>query len=157
MCLIIPYYYKKKIEDEINWIMKIKGPFMKVMPFNEAVKHPLFKPNFVIEKKIYSFFFQYPYYSNSTTFHDSHEILWGDYHFTQFQVWKLVYYYFGVFFSFLCLLLAYSFSLVISPKKKKNHYSWGGWLGHARMNIYILVSFQSLKTILWWANPRGSL
>jgi hypothetical protein len=37
--------------------MKIKGPFMKVMPLNEVVKHPLFKPNFDIGKKIYSFFF----------------------------------------------------------------------------------------------------
>jgi hypothetical protein len=37
--------------------MKIKGPFMKVMPFNEVVKHPLFKPNFDIGKKKNSFFF----------------------------------------------------------------------------------------------------
>jgi hypothetical protein len=43
MCLI-PYYYKK-VEDEINCIMKIKGPFMKVVSLNEIVKHPLFKPN----------------------------------------------------------------------------------------------------------------
>jgi hypothetical protein len=26
MCLIVPYYYKK-IEDQRNFIMKIKGPF----------------------------------------------------------------------------------------------------------------------------------
>jgi hypothetical protein len=45
--LIIPYYYKK-FEDEINCIMKIKGPFMKIMSLNEVVKYPLFKPNFNI-------------------------------------------------------------------------------------------------------------
>jgi len=28
--------------------MKIKGLFMKVMSLNEAIKHPLFKPNFDI-------------------------------------------------------------------------------------------------------------
>jgi hypothetical protein len=44
MCLIIPI----TIEDEINYIMKIKGPFMNVMSLNEAIKHPLFKPNFDI-------------------------------------------------------------------------------------------------------------
>jgi hypothetical protein len=48
MCLIIPYYYKKKYEDEINCIMILKGPFMKVMSLNEVVKHLLFKPNFDI-------------------------------------------------------------------------------------------------------------
>jgi hypothetical protein len=47
MCLIAPYY-NKKIEDEIYYIMKIKGPFKKVMLLNEVVKHPLFKPNFEI-------------------------------------------------------------------------------------------------------------
>jgi hypothetical protein len=47
MCLIVPYYYKK-IEDEIKYIMKIKGAFMKVVSLNEVVKHPLFKPNFDI-------------------------------------------------------------------------------------------------------------
>jgi len=47
MCLIVPYYYKK-IEDEINCIMKIKGPIMKVVSLNEDVKHPLFEPNFDI-------------------------------------------------------------------------------------------------------------
>jgi hypothetical protein len=47
MCLIIPYYYKT-IEDEINFIMKTKGQFMKVMLLNEVVKHILFKPNFDI-------------------------------------------------------------------------------------------------------------
>jgi len=47
MCLIVPYYYKT-IKDEINYIMKIKGPFMKVMSLNEVVKHLLFKPNFDI-------------------------------------------------------------------------------------------------------------
>jgi hypothetical protein len=44
-----------KIEDEINRIMKIKGPFMKAMSLNEAIKHPLFKPNFNIEILFYSF------------------------------------------------------------------------------------------------------
>jgi hypothetical protein len=43
----MPYYYKK-IKDEINCIMKIKGPFMKAMLLNEVIKHPLFKPNFDI-------------------------------------------------------------------------------------------------------------
>ncbi len=47
MCLVIPYYYKN-IQDKINCIMKVKGPFMKVMSLNEAMKHPLFKPNFNI-------------------------------------------------------------------------------------------------------------
>ncbi len=37
-----------KIEDEINCILKIKGPFMKVMSLNETIKHPSFKPNFDI-------------------------------------------------------------------------------------------------------------
>jgi hypothetical protein len=36
MCLIIPYYYK--IEDEINCIMKIKVPFMKIVSLNETIK-----------------------------------------------------------------------------------------------------------------------
>jgi hypothetical protein len=45
MYLIIIYCYKK-IKDEIICIMKIKGPFMKVMSLNEVVKHPLFKPKF---------------------------------------------------------------------------------------------------------------
>jgi hypothetical protein len=54
MCLIIPYYYEK-IEDEIKCIMKIKGPFMKVVSLNEVVKHPLFKPNFDIGIFLYSF------------------------------------------------------------------------------------------------------
>jgi hypothetical protein len=55
--------------------MKIKGPFMKVMSLNEVVKHPLFKPNFDIGIFFDSFnFFQYPYYSISTTFHDSNAI-----------------------------------------------------------------------------------
>ncbi len=47
MCLIVPYYCKK-FKDEINYIMKIKGPFMKVVLLNEVVKHHLFKPNFDI-------------------------------------------------------------------------------------------------------------
>ncbi len=38
----------KKIEDEINCIMKIKGPFIKLTLLNEIVKHSLFKPNFDI-------------------------------------------------------------------------------------------------------------
>jgi hypothetical protein len=37
------------IEEEINYIMKTKGPFMKVVLLNEVVKHHLFKPNFDIE------------------------------------------------------------------------------------------------------------
>ncbi len=47
MCLIIPYYCKK-IKDEINCIMEIKRPFMKVMSLNEAIKHHLFKLKFDI-------------------------------------------------------------------------------------------------------------
>jgi hypothetical protein len=48
MCLIVPYYHKK-LEDEINCIMQIKGPFMKIVSLNEIVKRPLFKPNFGME------------------------------------------------------------------------------------------------------------
>jgi len=71
MCLII----LQKIEDEINFIMKIKRPFMIVMSLNETVKHFLFKQNFDIGILFDSFkIFQYPYYSISTTFHDSHAI-----------------------------------------------------------------------------------
>ncbi len=45
------------------------------MSLNEVVKHPLFKPNFDIGIFFDSFkIFQYPYYSISTTFHDSHAI-----------------------------------------------------------------------------------
>ncbi len=44
-----------KIEDEINCIMKIKGPFMKAMSLNEVIKHPLFKPSFNIGILFYSF------------------------------------------------------------------------------------------------------
>jgi hypothetical protein len=47
MCLILPYYYKNY---QRNLIMKIKGPFMKVMLFNEIVKHLLFKPNLDIRR-----------------------------------------------------------------------------------------------------------
>jgi hypothetical protein len=47
MCLIVTYYYKK-FEDELNCIMKIKSPFMKLTSLNEVIKHPLFKPNFDI-------------------------------------------------------------------------------------------------------------
>jgi hypothetical protein len=47
MCLIVSYYYKK-IEDEINCIMKIKRPFMKIVLLNEVIKHLLFKPKFLI-------------------------------------------------------------------------------------------------------------
>jgi hypothetical protein len=63
------------IEHEINCIMKIKGPFMKIMSLNEIVKHLLFKPNFAIGILFNSFYiFQYPYYSINTTFHDSRAI-----------------------------------------------------------------------------------
>jgi hypothetical protein len=48
---------------------------MKVVSLNEAIKHPLFKPNFDIEILFGSFWiFQYPYYSIRTIFHDSHAI-----------------------------------------------------------------------------------
>jgi hypothetical protein len=48
MCLIVLYYYKI-VKGEINYIMKIKGPFMKVMSSNEVGKRPLSKPNFDME------------------------------------------------------------------------------------------------------------
>jgi hypothetical protein len=48
-------YYYLFFEDEINCIMKIKMPFMKVVLLNEPVKHPLFKPNFDIEIFLDSF------------------------------------------------------------------------------------------------------
>jgi hypothetical protein len=35
----------KKNEDKKNCIMKTKRPFVKIMLLNEAIKHPLFKPN----------------------------------------------------------------------------------------------------------------
>jgi hypothetical protein len=55
--------------------MKIKGPFMKIMSLNEVVKYPLFKPNFNIGILFDSFYiFQYPYYSITITFYDSHAI-----------------------------------------------------------------------------------
>jgi len=54
--------------------MKIKMPFMKIMSLNEAIKQPLFKPNFDIGICLIHFRFQYPYYSKNTTFHDSHAI-----------------------------------------------------------------------------------
>jgi hypothetical protein len=62
MCLIVFYYYKK-FKDEINCIMKIKGPFMKVMSLNEDVKHLSFKWKFDIEILFDSLeIFQYVYY-----------------------------------------------------------------------------------------------
>jgi hypothetical protein len=54
MCIIIPYYYKK-FKDEINCIVKIKRPSIKVMSLNETIKHPLFKPKFDIGIIFYSF------------------------------------------------------------------------------------------------------
>jgi len=45
---------------------------MKVMLLNEVVQHLLSNPNFDIRRIFDSFkFFQYPYYSINTTFHDS--------------------------------------------------------------------------------------
>jgi len=43
MCLIISYYYSK-FEDEVNYIMKNKGPFMKIVLWMK-----LLKPNFDID------------------------------------------------------------------------------------------------------------
>ncbi len=54
MFQIVPYYCKF-FEDEINFIMKIKRPFMKVVSLNETIKHFLFKPNFDIGIFTYSF------------------------------------------------------------------------------------------------------
>jgi hypothetical protein len=52
----------------MNCIMKIKGPFIKIVSLSETVKHILFKQNFDIGILFDSFnFFQYPYYSTSTT------------------------------------------------------------------------------------------
>ncbi len=74
MCLIAPYYCKT-FEDEIKFIMKIKGPFMKVESLNELVKYPSFKTKFDIGILFDSFsIFQYPNYTINTTFHDSHVI-----------------------------------------------------------------------------------
>jgi len=65
----------KKYEDKKNCIMETKGPFVKIMLLNEDVKHLLFKPNFDIGRFFDSFYiFQYPYYSISTIFYDSHAI-----------------------------------------------------------------------------------
>jgi hypothetical protein len=36
MCLIVPFYCRK-IEDEINCIIKINEPFMKVVSLSEVV------------------------------------------------------------------------------------------------------------------------
>jgi hypothetical protein len=48
---------------------------MKIVSLNEVVKHFLFKPNFDIGILFDSFeVFQSPYYSISTTYHDSHVI-----------------------------------------------------------------------------------
>jgi hypothetical protein len=48
---------------------------MKVVLLNELVKHPIFKPNFDIGILFGSFYiFQYPYYSITIIFHDSHAI-----------------------------------------------------------------------------------
>ncbi len=48
------------------------------MLLNENVKYPLFKSNFDIGRLFYSFKkFQYSYYSNDTTFHDTHVIKVG--------------------------------------------------------------------------------
>jgi hypothetical protein len=54
MFLIVPYYYKK-IEDQKNYIMKTKRPFVKVVLLNEVVKHLLFEPNFNIGNLFDSF------------------------------------------------------------------------------------------------------
>jgi len=47
ICAYLPYYYKKS-KDEINCIMKIKGPFIKIVSLNETIKHLLLKLNFDI-------------------------------------------------------------------------------------------------------------
>jgi hypothetical protein len=39
---------QKKIEDERNCIMKTEGPYVKVILWNEVIKHPLLKPNLEI-------------------------------------------------------------------------------------------------------------
>ncbi len=66
---------QKKNEDQRYYIMKIKGPFVKVVLLNETNKHPLFKLNFNIGIFLTHLnFFQCPYYSISTTFHDSYAI-----------------------------------------------------------------------------------
>jgi hypothetical protein len=41
----------------MNWVMKIKGPFMKLMSLNEIIKPLWFKPNFDIGIFIYLFRF----------------------------------------------------------------------------------------------------
>jgi hypothetical protein len=57
----------------MNGIMKIKGPFVKVMLFNEVVKGLLFKPKHEIKTfDDLIWISQHPYYSISTTFPNSH-------------------------------------------------------------------------------------
>ncbi len=65
----------QKIESKNNGIMKIKGPFVKIMLFNEPIRGPLLKP----KHKIKTFddliwISQHPYYSINTTFPKSHAI-----------------------------------------------------------------------------------
>jgi hypothetical protein len=55
MCLIIPCHYK----NDINCMIKTKGPFMKIMLLNEVVKHSLFKSNFNIR----SFFTHFRFFN----------------------------------------------------------------------------------------------
>ncbi len=62
---------QKQIEAQRNCIMKIEGPYVKVLLLNEIIKHPLLKPNLEIGRFCQLFKkFQYPYYSISTTFYD---------------------------------------------------------------------------------------
>jgi hypothetical protein len=59
MCLIVPYYYYKKTEDEINFIMKIKGAFTKVVSLNKVVKHPLIYSNQTLILEFYFIHFRF--------------------------------------------------------------------------------------------------
>jgi hypothetical protein len=74
MCIIIFFYYKK-IEDEIDCVMKTKGAFMKIILLNVVVKHPLFKPKFDIEFFLLTLSFSITRVLFSKKFfHDSHAI-----------------------------------------------------------------------------------
>jgi hypothetical protein len=61
----------EKFEDQRHFIMRTKGPFVKVVLLNEVVEHPLFKPNFDIGRFFdpFKFFSIYPYYLKTQFLH----------------------------------------------------------------------------------------
>jgi len=63
-CFLDVFNSTLNLKIEKTCIMKIKGPFVKVVLLNEVVKHSLFKSNLDIGRFCDQFtFFQYPYYS----------------------------------------------------------------------------------------------